>query len=64
MPNPAAPGSKSAGKAQRLALNAAIALRDCSLRRDTTLAERLACRSLVRGEALRWRDPVRTVFGL
>jgi hypothetical protein len=47
-----------------LALGAAIALRDCSLRRESTTAERRACRTLMRGEALRWRNPIRMVFGL
>jgi hypothetical protein len=49
---------------RRTALNSATALRDCSLYRETTLAERLACRTLMRGEALRWRNPFRPAFGL
>ncbi|HVU35317.1 MAG TPA: hypothetical protein VHE61_17910 [Opitutaceae bacterium] len=49
---------------RQTALNAALSLRDCSLRRDRPPAERLACRTLMRGEALRWRDPDRTLFGL
>ena len=42
---------------RQVALNAAITLRDCSVRQQSTIEERRACRTLMRGQALRWRHP-------
>lgn len=37
------------------ALQSAIVLRDCSLRRDTSAPTRRACRTLMREQAITWR---------
>lgn len=44
-------------KLRGAALNAAIVLRDCSFREQSTAMERRACRHLMRERALRWRHP-------
>jgi hypothetical protein len=40
------------------ALRSAIVLRDCSFRLRSTEAERRACRTVMRRQAMRWRDPL------
>ena len=39
------------------ALASAVALRDCSLRTETSLAMRRACRTVMREQAIKWRRP-------
>lgn len=39
------------------ALCSAIILRDCSFRPQSTAEERRACRTLMRGQAAKWRHP-------
>lgn len=50
------PASREAGVT---ALNAAIIFRDCSFRMQSTADERRACRTLMREQALHWRQPDR-----
>jgi hypothetical protein len=44
-----------------VALSAAIALRDCSLREQATNEERRACRTLMREAAIGWRRSTRAI---
>jgi hypothetical protein len=37
------------------ALDSAIVLRDCSLRREMSFPTRRACRTLMRAQAIKWR---------
>jgi hypothetical protein len=39
------------------ALSSAVVLRDCSLRPATSHATRRACRTLMREQAIKWRQP-------
>jgi hypothetical protein len=39
------------------ALSSAMVLRDCSLRPQTSHATRRACRTLMREQAIKWRQP-------
>lgn len=50
--DPASPQARS------LALTAAVTLRDCSFRLQSSDLERKACRTLMREQALHWRRPV------
>ena len=45
------------------ALGSAIVLRDCSLRREMSYPTRRACRSLMRTQAIKWRQPVAGAAG-
>lgn len=52
--HPAGPSSEDL---RATALQSAILLRDCSFRSQSSEAERRACRTVMRGQALKWRDP-------
>jgi hypothetical protein len=44
-------------KQRTTALRSAIVFRDCSFRKRSTDAERRACRTLMRDQAVKWRRP-------
>jgi hypothetical protein len=51
------PAGPSSEELRATALQSAILLRDCSFRTQSSEPERRACRTLMRGQALKWRDP-------
>ena len=50
-----APPAMAAAKGPAVALGAAVALRDLSLREYSTVSEQHACRALMREAAFAWR---------
>jgi hypothetical protein len=55
MEHPPEPGP---AELRATALRSAMVLRDCSFRLRSTEAERRACRTVMRRQAMRWRDPL------
>lgn len=51
------PPPPTAAELSASALRSAIILRDCSFRSQSTCEERRACRTLMRGQAAKWRHP-------
>lgn len=56
------PAGPSADPLRKAALQSAILFRDCSFRTRSSKAEQRACRTLMRGQALKWRNPRRSAW--
>jgi hypothetical protein len=50
------PDDSSPDEVRANALGSAIVLRDCSLRREMSFPTRRACRTLMRAQAIKWRQ--------
>lgn len=57
------PNDCSPDEVRATALGSAIVLRDCSLRREMSFTTRRACRDLMRGQAIKWRETFRGLQG-
>jgi len=52
-------GGPAEAQRRAIALSAAVVLRDCSFRAQSTAGERRACRTLMREAAITWRHGTR-----